>query len=215
MKSEYIGNSGEAISVRGVGSGEKALSLGMAPRGSASITKSGKLAETGIKSIIHIAAGSMSSSEKELAPSLEGAVLGVKNGLFLAKKSGHHCAAIPFIGSGIFLARSGVTKPKLAQELYNAVREDIGDMKAVFVAYSKEDHDLFKGLVDRGPKDIKLVQGSITDFSLHKCDVIFNAANTELVFGGGLSGHIGGKTGARQEIDSINKKLIERLKNEN
>lgn len=61
-------------------------------------------------------------------------------------------------------------------------------------------------------KRFSIVKGNIVNFEAHKAEAIVNAANTELMFGGGVAGVIGAATGTQQEaINQIGKDLIETL----
>jgi O-acetyl-ADP-ribose deacetylase (regulator of RNase III) len=55
---------------------------------------------------------------------------------------------------------------------------------------------------------VSVVQGDITDFNVHQASVIVNAANTELQFGGGLSGIIGKATRNAEAIDQMGSDTI-------
>jgi O-acetyl-ADP-ribose deacetylase (regulator of RNase III) len=55
----------------------------------------------------------------------------------------------------------------------------------------------------------KVIQGNITKFDEHEADVIVNAANTEMQFGGGLSGAIARAAGAHGTIEKEALKVIE------
>ncbi len=193
---------------------DKLVKQDMAPLGSAAITSSGALAEKGIKHIIHAATGSMAKTGEIYNPSLESIDNSIKNAIKIADKYNIKSVAIPFIGSGIFISRMGTTKEKLAFLLLKA--SATGNAHVVAVAYDEKDLKVFTKAYEKleapEKKKVKLVKGSITDYSLHKSVAIINAANIELVFGGGVSGHIGKASGKSQEINQECRKLINALK---
>lgn len=200
------------IMAEGISSEEIKLSKAskLAPRGSATITDSGKLKNQNIKAIIHAATGSMNRSGKNFDPSLESIELSVKNSVKLAQKNSFTSIAVPFLGSGIFISRIGTTKKKLAATIIQAMSDAANDIKPVFVAYGDSDYELAKDVKAKlKTSKVSIVKGSITDYSVHGAAVIVNAANTELVFGGGLSGVIARATGASDEIDKENKAILQ------
>lgn len=218
MKALDNENLPEAISAKGVKHQPKVREAQMYPRGSAVLTRSGDLSKSGIKHIIHAAPGAMASDGPEFSPSLEGLKLSVKNSLYLAKKMGLKCVAMPFIGSGIFQTALGVTKEKLASEILVAALDANTKVRVVFVPFGDEDTAIFSSLMksvpNRGLRDLikfkrdlpphfVLAPGSILDFPTHKCDTIVNAANMELQFGGGLSGRIASATGQAEAINAV------------
>ncbi len=186
----------------------------MVPRGSAVLGPSGALAASGISHIIHVAPGSMTSSRAEFAPTRKGLTQSVINALIIAKNKKFKCVALPFIGSGIFLSSLKMTKSELAQTLVSTIEKEKPQHEVIFVTWETEDSNIFKETL-KGIKDsrFKQVQGSITDFKVHQCPVIMNAANMEMEFGGGVSGAIGRATGDAEGINKLNKALILKLKN--
>ena len=202
-----------AISFDGSKYTKELPAIGMAPLGSAAITSSGALGEKGIKHIIHAATGSMTKDGKMHSPSLESVKLSIKNSIRIADHYKIKSVAFPFIGSGIFLSRMGVNKKGLAKSLLKAASS--GNAKAVAVAYDDRDFKIFKKayeeLEETEKKKVEVLKGSITDFSLHKSPAIINAANTELVFGGGVSGFIGKASGKSKEINQECRSLIKAL----
>lgn len=190
----------------------------MVPIGSSVLTGAGELEKTGIKGILHAASGSMTNKSGIYKPSLIGVELSVMNSLKLAKRKGYKSVAIPFVGGGIFLNSIGVSELKLAKSILKTSSKNAEGLKLTIVAYSTKDYETFKKAEKELEKSKKLakntisiVKGSITKFSDHKSQLIINAANTELTFGGGLSGHIGGKTGSTVEINNDCKLLIKRI----
>jgi O-acetyl-ADP-ribose deacetylase (regulator of RNase III) len=209
----------------------------LAPRGSAAITDSGELKVTGIDYIIHAATGSMSGAAEGGEPTKDSLILSLTNGLHLAKIKKVNRVAIPLIGGGIFLERMGLSKLELAEIIITTALQSQSKIDYVFVAYGEEDFSVMSkaytnvkkkfestslgqkvwnytlGALKNARKErffahSEVVQGSITDFQLHGADAIFNAANMELQFGGGISGFIGKATGSAQEIDAICAELI-------
>lgn len=70
-------------------------------------------------------------------------------------------------------------------------------------AFDGRDAELFRRALKPfpGAGNVSVVQGSITDFKTHGCSAIVNAANMELLFGGGVSGVIERATGAGPRIE--------------
>lgn len=190
-------------------------SVPMVPRGSAVITPSGDLAKTGIESIIHVAPGSMTRGGAEYDPSKEGLILSLKNGLHIAKNKKLTCLAMPFIGGGIFLGALKMTKPQLAGLIIDTVSAEKPAFDITFVTWGAEDTKVFTDLlkVKNDPR-LKQVEGSITDFKIHKCATIVNAANMEIIFGAGVSGVIGNATGSPEKINQMAKELIQKSKSQ-
>jgi O-acetyl-ADP-ribose deacetylase (regulator of RNase III) len=188
------------------------LKMNMAPLGSSVLTSSGNLASTGIKGILHAASGSMTKQGDLFKPSLKSVEISLMNSLILAKKKGFSSVAIPFIGGGIFLNSIGVEKLELAKTILKTSLKNMGKLKISIVAFGDMDYKIFKQAQIKISSSIKIINGSITKFSDHKSELIINAANTELIFGGGLSGHIGSKTERISQINSDCKLLINKIK---
>ena len=187
----------------------KAKAAKLAPRGSATLTSSGELSKKGITHIVHAAYGSMTRNSKTYAPSISALKLSLTNSIRLAIDNKFKTIAIPFLGSGIFLERMNVSKNDLASNILSILYQHSSQISIVLVAYGKYDFELFKSL--NKDKKIKIVNGSIIDFSVHNSKVIVNAANTELIFGGGLSGVIGKATHKIREINKANQDIISEI----
>ncbi len=108
----------------------------MLPRGSALITQSGNLAAQGIERIIHAASGSAGNVTEHFIPTLEGVSLSVNNSLRLARTHKMNRVAIPFIGRGIFLTRSGATPQQLGETIILSALENRGNIGACFSKHS-------------------------------------------------------------------------------
>lgn len=195
------------VSTRGTADNGE-IGEGLLPRGSALITSSGELAKSGIISIIHAATGAMTKEGGHYEPTLESVKLSVANSISLAERFGHDRIAIPLIGGGIFLQRLGLQPAELAAEIIKSARDASTMIEVRFVAFAEADVQAFRDgmrLVERenykGLDGMEINQGSITDFNVHGARVIVNAANTEVIFGGGLSGVIAKAT---QNADAIN-----------
>ena len=227
------------ISSAGTGLNSAWIEAGLAPRGSAALTSSGALASTGIKYVIHAASGAMAQSTEGAEPSIEGVQLSITNSIRIAQQEGIKRLAIPLIGGGIFLNSLGISKERLAYTVIETARAQKSDVQLVFVAYSEDDTaalqtamssveqnqlearawytrlwNYLKGLFGSKTDFFErndLVRGSITDFKLHGAEAILNAANMELVFGGGLSGVIGKATQDQEHIDQVGQELINAL----
>lgn len=189
------------------------INEGLLPRGSALITSSGVLKQSGIVSIIHAASGAMTRSGAHYEPTLESVKLSVANSIALAEKNMHFRIAIPLIGGGIFIQRMGVTPGQLAAEIIKAARASRAMIEIRFVAFAEADVQAFREgwrIVEREDyrhmDGMEIKQGSITDFGVHGSTAIVNAANTEVIFGGGLSGAIAKAT---QNADAINAEAAE------
>jgi O-acetyl-ADP-ribose deacetylase (regulator of RNase III) len=184
----------------------------MVPRGSAVLTPSGHLEKSGIKRIIHAATGSMTKSGPNFDPTLEGLKLSLKNSLVIAQKQGLKCIAVPFIGGGIFLHAFKMTKTQLAEAILESTIAEKSKPEIIFVTWGAEDTAIFQTLLKKhAHPHIRTVEGSITDFKIHKCETIVNAANMEIVFGGGISGVIGNATGQGPEINKMAQELIHKF----
>lgn len=194
----------------------QALKEGLLPRGSALLTSSGELNASGITAIIHAASGSMTKSEGIYEPTRESIANSLENSITLAKRYDHKRVAIPFIASGIFADRIGISREDLAKLIVQTTVKNNQDIQTIFVLYGDADTALFKKTVaDLGIKtspQLEIVNGSITDFSLHKATAIINAANMEVAFGGGISGVIGKATCKAHDIDKEAKTLIKAWK---
>ncbi len=189
------------------------------PRGSALITSSGELEEQGIEAIIHAATGSMNNADDNpeyYEPTLESIENSIKNSFELLKTNGFSNIAVPFIGGNIFISRIGTTPRILANRIIESCFKYAGTSNFILVTHSGtkkgSDHDLFSTLLktDYNVKNISAIlkDGDICDFMLHNCEVIMNAANMEVEFGGGLSGVIANATNQRKTIDAEAKKYI-------
>ena len=179
---------------------------GLWPLGSAVITQAGNMESQGIKAIVHAASGSMARSGVGNDPTLTSIVDSVKNSIQLAIDNNLKSVAVPLVGGGIFLQRSGATTEDLMKNLLIEAKKYENKIKVVFVMYDAKSFNNLKDVSQAAnvaeSANFKLVQGSITEFAVHGCEAIINAANTELKFGGGLSGAIGSASGQAQEIDS-------------
>ncbi len=187
------------------------------PAGSALLTSSGALEATGITAIIHAASGSNDPSRDRIAdspfkPTLKSVAASVKNSLILAHKNGHKRVAVPFIGGKIFAPRIGVELNDLANAVIQSTLVNARELalEIRFTTHSDEDTGLFQRIVGeklettfsdlRGA--VEVVQGDITVFSKHGASAIVNAANIEVVFGGGISGAIARSTRNVRAIDA-------------
>jgi O-acetyl-ADP-ribose deacetylase (regulator of RNase III) len=199
---------------------------GKLPRGAALITDSGNLAKNKIKKIIHAASG---SHDSDYHPTKESVILSVQNSIILAERQNVKSLAIPLIGGNIFLNHIKKTSPditpeKLAEMIVKAAINQRNaldkDLKIVFIDYNnsknfqqaldklkevKEDSDWKSKFNDN---NTKVVDGDITNFSIHGCEAIVNAANCEVQFGDGVSGDISSKTGQSAEINQRAREII-------
>ncbi len=203
-------------SIEGTSDADFAASKKHFPRGSAVMTSSGKLKERGIVAIIHAASGSSAETNNKLNPSLRGVELSVDNSIKLAKAHSVSKIAVPFIGGAIFAQRIGVPKEIIADRIMeSALTSSAGHIELVFVAFSTEDAEILSEALSRAQNKVanltkaSVLVGDITDFNLHKAPVIVNAANTELRFGGGVSGAIGKATHDIVTIDMQAQKIRE------
>jgi O-acetyl-ADP-ribose deacetylase (regulator of RNase III) len=175
----------------------------MAPRGAAVLTGAGRLEREGISHIIHAATGSMTRMGGPFEPSLEAIALAVKNSLILAADSGHERVAVPFLGGAIFANRIGAEPAEIAQTIVDAALPFDTELEVSFVVLGAGNRALFEEALAKHPGlHASVKEGSITDRKVHGCAAIVNAANMELVFGGGLSGAIGAACGMAREIES-------------
>lgn len=191
------------------------IAEGMLPRGSALITSSGELAKSGIAAIIHAAPGSMTKAGGHYEPNLDSIKTAIANSVRLAEFNGHKRIAIPLVGGGIFLQRLGIDRQQLAKEIIDAAvsaRQKNTELR--FVGFDS-DAVVFQSIVTNlsGTPGLGVDAGSITDGRVHGASAIVNAANTEVIFGGGLSGAIGKATGNPDGINQEARRIIEELSN--
>lgn len=177
-----------------------------APLGSSVWTSSGHLSQRGITAIAQAASGTMSPHAVQGGEPTRASVGdSITNSLALAAQHNRARLAIPFVGGGIFFRRikPTCTKAELAEVIVKAAGDTCGPVTPVIVSYDAADQAMFQAAMTKlGITNVELVQGSITDHSLHKADVIVNAANMEVLFGGGISGAIGRATGDQSNIDA-------------
>jgi len=165
--------------------------------GSAVIGGSGSLnnGPNSIQAIVHAAPGSMEGA-KTIEPTLESVLESVKNSVKLAIEEGHKRIAIPLVGGGIFLDRINakrspqkkITIEELAKEIIKVAAPYGDQIQLVFMDYASSKH--FQNANKQLKTRIITKNGDITDFKKHQCTAIVNAANVELIFGGGISGNI-------------------------
>ena len=183
--------------------------LNMLPIGSALITPSGQLKHRHIQFIIHAASGSMTKSGSGFDPTLKSIADSLENSIRLAMQNNIKTIAVPFIGGGIFAQRIGTTNQRIAAVLLDTAKKYSSQLQINFVIFGMPDFSLFSSLKATMQADqISVLEGSITDFNLHGSAAIVNAANTEVIFGGGLSGIIGRETGETQQINQEVQNLI-------
>lgn len=185
------------------------------PKGSGLRTSSGHLAPN-ISAIYHAATGTMNSYFPALPlyePTLQSVEDSIQACFSLAKIFGSKRLAMPYIGGSIFKNRifkgMGLSEKEKNERLVKTIVDatiqfaDEYKLDYCFVAFDDEAYTCFtdelKTRMDDKAIAVYLVQGDITDFSLHQCDGIINAANMEVQFGGGISGAI-----ARATQDSVN-----------
>lgn len=210
------------------------LDVQMVPSGSAVLTESGDLKNQGIQGILHAASGSMTRNDGVFKPSIEGITNSIKNSLILAREKGYSSVAIPFIGGGIFLGRLGITKEELAYHIAKASLHHSRNLKIVFVGYTEEDFSILEEARERALKEVSfkkkaldfilmsasakkrssVAHGSLVDYQVHNCELVINPANTEVAFGGGLSGVIARASGQSYQIDRDAQELIQEIANE-
>ncbi|WP_135501298.1 hypothetical protein [Roseovarius aestuariivivens] len=211
MSSPY--NSTPTVSVIGCPRNDALRTRPYAPLGAAVWTSSGDLAQRGITAIAQAATGTMSPFAVQGGePTRKSVSDSVVNALALASQNGRARLAIPFVASGIFLTRimPACTKAELAEIIVKAAQDNDCGVQPVIVAYGAEDFGLFQTAISSlGATGVELVEGSVTDHALHGCDVIVNAANMEVEFGGGMSGKIGSATGQEAQINAEARKELQ------
>ena len=146
------------LSAVGIDLNEQWEKDGLAPLGSAAITESGDLKESGINYIIHAASGSMSSYDNSTEPTLKSIKLSIINSIKLAELNNVKTLAIPLIGGGIFLDRIGTTRELLAYEIITTAMETKTKLNIVFVAYSEEDSQAMNEAYQSAKPTVKIVQ---------------------------------------------------------
>jgi O-acetyl-ADP-ribose deacetylase (regulator of RNase III) len=201
----------------------------MLPRGSAMLTESGNLKDKNITAIIHAASGSMTNRDEAFRPSEEGVKQSISNSIILAKRFKHSRIAIPFVGGGIFRSYMKASAEELASIIIHAAVESRDQLEVRFVMINDHDFGVFQkelAKLTANPKfqsigtAVKVVKGSLTEFSDHGATAIVNGANMEVTFGGGISGAIANAVGkdrikidsyAREKIAEFNEKLLKVL----
>lgn len=184
----------------------------MVPLGACVWTSSGKLADHNITAIAQAASGSMVQIGVGFDPTRESVAACLENSFLLAAQHNYKSLAIPFIASHIFITRilPVIDKDELASLIVESCQLYHGSVSAVIVAYGAGDVSCFeKAMKDNADKNVTLVEGSITHYDDHRCQAIVNAANMEVVFGGGLSGIIANATGDAAKIDKEAASMIE------
>lgn len=177
----------------------------MVPLGAAVWTGAGRLAERGITAIVHAASGAMGRTGAGYDPTRESVTASIGNALRLTRGHGHGRLALPFIAGGIFAGRirPPIEKAELARLIVDACAAHRGRIEAALVAFGEADLALFQTTLAAAPDPgIEVCEGSLTDFGVHAAPVIANAANMEVVFGGGISGVIGEATGDPAAIEA-------------
>lgn len=122
----------------------------------------------------------------------------IANAFRLTRDHGERRLVLPFIAGGIFASRirPPIEKAELVRLIVDACAAHRGGIEAVLVAFGEADFALFQRTLAAGPDaGIQVCEGSLTDVGVHAAPVIANAANMEVVFGGGISGAIGAATG--------------------
>ena len=214
------------------------IEANMLPRGSAILTNSGDLEKQGIKAIIHACPGTIQKNAvSEFEPNIQGIIHSVQNSIILAEKNNYKSIAFCLVGSS-FLDRifpnQGTKKKKqlkLAEIIIKSAVEQRKSLeKIVFVDFGnsaftkvffendwgKDFYGKLNGVgVHSGNKwdenKNKVEKRGITDYSLHRCEVIVNSLNMEgnFISSGSFSGFIAGKTGfGKGKIQNEIKKYI-------
>jgi len=180
----------------------------------------------GITHIIH-AAPKPRGDFKNDADFIRQVVKSVQNSLFLADREDIQKVnpadelAICLVGGGIYL---GACPPsQLAEGIIRGAINQLAECKnlkqIIFVDYDKNPVKYFeKAILEKFSQEIMnnwrdkvsvlAGGGDIRDKSRHGAQVIVNAANTYVGFGGGISGAIAEQVGDKGKIDQEAKKLI-------
>ncbi|MBK7428272.1 MAG: hypothetical protein IPI60_15265 [Saprospiraceae bacterium] len=187
------------------------------PAGSALMTSAGKLSPE-ITAIFHAATGTMNPYFPEQTyyePTLQSVEDSIKACFELGKLNGNKLMAMPYIGGKIFKKRifkgQGLSDDDQNKRLVACiVAATINNAKSsaldyCFVAFDHPTYILFSDELENSFEEVDLSahlkEGDITDFKLHNCDGIVNAANMEVKFGGGISGAIANGTQNQSNID--------------
>jgi O-acetyl-ADP-ribose deacetylase (regulator of RNase III) len=89
----------------------------------------------------------------------------------------------------------------LAERLIKSAMEMKNGVEVVFVTFGDHDTQLVKDASQRLQSPFVVRNGSITQFALHQCPLIVNAANMEGVIGGGVAFAIGSGSGNISALD--------------
>jgi len=126
---EYQG--AEQLPISSVGTQNNVIRESHIPRGSALRTSAGNLenhfaADINFRGIIHAAPESFATCGNNENAFLQGVASAVKNSIILARRSGYHRVAIPFIGSAIFGGNSN--RERLAKVVvYSAINQGLAE----------------------------------------------------------------------------------------
>lgn len=123
----------------------------------------------------------------------------------------YESGAFPLLGGGIGPMRIGTSKEELAHAIVSAAVAHQGEVEVVLVGASDADHQAFQRAVKPGTAGVSVVPGDITKFAVHGAPAIVNAANMEVVFGGGLSGAIGKASCQTDQINAEARLAIEKF----
>lgn len=212
------------LPISSIGTENQMARAGAIPCGSALRTGAGNLEAGGIQAIIHAAPESFVAAGNE-ENFLKGVALSVKNSMILASQDryGYRRVAVPFIGSAIFGGTSD--REKLAKVVVKSAIEqsanwdpglDEGrnDAELYFIVWNGETtqvegrnlNDYFIDAVQEAQRRhpggrINLVRFDYINELNGQVDAIVNAANTNVNFGGGISGAIGRATGDAVNIN--------------
>ncbi len=200
----------------------------LVPRGSAVISSGGNMAPT-INAVLQAGTGTMDTNYNPMQPYYQPSLQSVEDSISACFQLGginsNKRIAVPFIGGNIFKSRifKGQNLPVSKQDellvsaIVNATITSAGQDNVDFclVAYDTLSYNLFLADLQKNHPSVDtnthLVQGDITDYSLHGSDAVVNAANMEVVYGGGMSGSIGRAVGNQVAQDKIAKADIAQL----
>ncbi len=168
-------------------------------------------------------------------------VKSVQNSIILADRNNFEKLVIPFVGGGIYLGSCDPAKLaqgimcgalnqlagcQIIQQIifldWHDDRTPRKNRQVFLTAFGKfEDEGGWFGkhvggntveLAKNSTKTVIFEWGDIRDKSIHEANVIVNAANTYVGFGGGISGAIAQEVGDRTKIEAEAKKLIRKFK---
>ncbi|CAG8666870.1 3187_t:CDS:2 [Ambispora leptoticha] len=174
------------------------------------------LNDKGITHLIHAVNQPFSSFANNEQWFINYVVRSVQNSIILADRYKFEKLAIPLVGGGIFL---GSCDPqKLAEGIVKGAINQLAECKTYNKLFcltdiiAKPPEKIANGGLELAKNPTKIIfdeWGDIRDKRIHEASVIVNVANTQVKFGGGISGAIAKQVGDKTKIEAKAQELIE------